>query len=241
MARASSGRRARGFTLVELLVVMAVMSVVTTMLVMIFVDMERASAYVVNSDQAREDAREAMTRMVTEIRDAQIPTAGPYAGRAPIISASSNGILFYTSYGTVGGAGTPVLTRFRYRLNSATGLWTLYYQRDTNGNNLIDSGDLSQVIASDVVNHDPDGNGSQSDRADSFTYAYYDASGNLATTGATYTASGTVASGTTSVPSVGLAAITSVNIRLIADLNPKRAPLYLDLRSTVQPRNLRQQ
>jgi len=33
----------------------------------------------------------------------------------------------------------------------------------------------------------------------------------------------------------------SVNIRLIVDLNPRRSPVYLDLRSTVQPRNLRQE
>ena len=234
-------RRERGFTLVELLVVMTIMSVVSTMLVMIFVDLEGASANVISGDQAREDARDAMTLMVTQIRDAQIPTSGPYAGRSPIIYASSNSILFYTSYGTPGGTGTPVLTRFRYRLNSATGLWSLYYQRDTNGNNTIDSGDVSQVLASDIVNHDPNGDGSQSDRVDVFTYAYYDTGGNLDTTGATYTAGGTVASGTTSVPSASLANITSVNIRLIADLNPTHAPVYLDLRSTVQPRNLRQQ
>ncbi len=240
MRRTPAAHPQQGFTLIETLVTTAIMTVVTTMIVMVFINLQQAYSFTVNSDLAREDARSAMQQMVTEIRDAQIPTSGPYAGQPPIIYASSNDIRFYTSYATPGGTAAPVLTRYRLRLNSATGLWTLYRQRDTNGNNVIDSGDLKQVVATDIVNHDPNGDGNQSDRVDVFTYTYYDANGNLQTTGATYTSSGSVASGTTSVPSNCLGNIVSVNIRLIADLNPGHSPTYLDLRSTVQPRNLRQ-
>jgi prepilin-type N-terminal cleavage/methylation domain-containing protein len=238
--QSAANERQRGLTLVELLVAMAIMSVVITMLVMVFINLQGAYSFTISSDHAREDAREAMALMVTEIRDAQIPTTGLHAGQPPIIYASSNDIRFYTSYGTPGGTGAPILTRFRYRLDSSTGLWTLFEQRDTNGNDMIDSGDERQTIATDIVNHDPNGDGSQDDRSDMFTYSYYDADANLATTGATYSSTGTVVAGTTSVPPAESINIISVGIRIIADLNPGRAPVYLDLQSTVQPRNLRQ-
>lgn len=228
----------RGFTLIEILITIVIMSVVTTMIVMMFINLQGAYSFTVNSDHAREDARDAMTLMVTEIRDAQIPTSGSYAGQGPIVYASSNEIRFYTSFSTPSGIGIPVLTAFTYSLNSSTDLWSLYYQRDTNAPfNTIDSADFSRVVASTIANHDPNGDGNQSDLAEVFTYSYYDSSGNLASTGATYDSSGTV----TSVPTANLPYIQSVNIRLIADLNPAHAPVYLDLRSTVQPRNLRQQ
>lgn len=241
MAPTAPTRAQQGFTLIEIVITIAIMSVVTTMLVMVFINLQQAYSFAVSSDQARGDARSAMELMVTEIRDAQTPTSGPYAGQSPIIYATANDIRFYTSFATPGGTGAPVLTRFRYRRNSSTGLWTLYCQRDSNGNNIIDSHDQSQVLATDIVNHDPSGDGNQTDRADMFTYTYYDTNGNLTSTGATYTSGGAVATGTTSVPSASLATIDSVNIRVIADLNPGHAPAYLDLRSTVQPRNLRQE
>lgn len=231
--------RQRGLTLIELLVVLVVMSIVTTMLVMIFINLQGAYSFGVSSAHAREDARDAMETLVMHIRNAQIPTSGPQAGMAPIVSASSDSISFYTSHGTSGGTGAPVLVRYRYRLQSGKGL--LYYQRDTNGNNIIDSGDLEQVLSRNVVNHDPNSDGSQTDRVDVFAYVYYDGNGHLQTTGATYTATGSVATGITSVPAASLVNISSVNVRLIVDLNPRHAPVYLDLRSTVQPRNLRQE
>ncbi len=236
MQSAVNGRQ-RGLTLIELLVTIVIMSVVTTMLVMVFIDLQGAYSFTSNSDHAREDARQAMALMVTEIRDAQIPTTGPYAGQPPLIYASSNDIRFYTSYGTPGGTGTPILTHFRYRLDSSTGLWTLFEQRDTNGNDTIDNGDERLSIATDIVNHDPTGDGNQDDRKDVFTYSYYDAN-DFMTTGATYSSTGTVLTGTTSVPAADSINIISVGIRIIADLNPGRAPVYFDLQTEVQPRNL---
>jgi len=231
----------RGLTLVELLVVMVILSVVTTMLVTIFINLQGAYGFTVNSAHAREDARGAMETMVAHIRNAQVPTTGPHAGMSPIVSAAGDSISFYTTHGTAGGTGTPVLVRYRYRYEPAAGIRTLAYQRDTNGNHLIDSGDLEQVLSRDVMDGDPNGDGSQTDRVDLFTYSYFDTGGNLRTTGATYTATGNVATGVAAVPAASLASIVSVNIRLIVDLNPRRAPVYLDLRSTVQPRNLRQE
>jgi prepilin-type N-terminal cleavage/methylation domain-containing protein len=232
-------RRQRGLTLIEVMVVMVILGIVSTLIVMMWANLQRAYSFTVTSDQARQEARDAMARMVAEIRDAQIPTSGPYAGQPPIRVASAYDIRFWTSYGQADE--TIVLTRYRYRRNGATGLWTLYRQRDTNGNDIIDSGDLRQVVSTLCVNQDPTGDGDLSDRVDMFTYSYYDASGNLVTTGATYTAAGNVASGSTSVPFYSLVNIETVNIRIISDLNPRRAPVYIDLRSTVQPRNLRQE
>jgi prepilin-type N-terminal cleavage/methylation domain-containing protein len=229
----------RGLTLVEMMVVMVILGIVSTLIVMMWANLQRAYSFTVTSDQARQEARDSMARMVAEIRDAQIPTSGPYAGQPPIRVASAYDIRFYTSYGDPNG--NIVLTRYRYRLNPATGRWTLYRQRDTNGNNVIDSGDLRQVISTICVNQDPNGDGNLSDRVDMFTYSYYNSSGNLVTTGATYDADGHAVSGSASVAAYDLAGIETVNIRIISDLNPKRAPVYIDLRSTVQPRNLRQE
>ena len=53
----------RGLTLVELLVVMVILSVVTTMLVMIFINLQGAYGFTVNSAHAREDARGAMANL----------------------------------------------------------------------------------------------------------------------------------------------------------------------------------
>jgi prepilin-type N-terminal cleavage/methylation domain-containing protein len=231
--------RQRGLTLVEVMVVTVILGIVSTLLVMMWVNLQRAYSFTVSSNQSRQQARDSMARMVAEIRDAQIPTSGPYAGQAPIRVASGFDIRFFTSYGQSGGS--IVLTRYRYRLNSATGQWTLYRQRDTNGNSILDSGDLRQVVTTSCVNQDPTGDGNLSDRVDMFTYSYYGTNGSLVTTGATYDADGHSASGTTSVPTYNLSGIETVNIRIISDLNPKHAPVYIDLRSTVQPRNLRQE
>jgi prepilin-type N-terminal cleavage/methylation domain-containing protein len=232
-------RSRQGLTLIEVMVVMVILGIVSTLLVLMWVNLQRAYSFTVTSDQARQEARDGMARMVAEIRDAQIPTSGTYAGQPPIRVASAYDIRFWTSYGQPNG--TIVLTRYRYRRNSATGLWTLYRQRDTNGNDIIDSGDLRQVISTVCVDQDPTADGNLSDRVDMFTYSYYASSGNLVTTGATYSSDGHVVSGSISVPTYDLAGIETVNIRIISDLNPRRAPVYIDLRSTVQPRNLRQE
>ncbi len=236
--RTNTARGQRGLSLIEVLVTMTILSIVSTVVIMGWIDLQRAYTFTVNSNNGRQQARDTMARMVTEIRDVQIPTSGPYAGQPPITIASSYDIRFFTSYGASGG--NIILTRYRYRLNASTGVWTLYRQRDTNGNYVFDSGDLRQVVATNIVNQDPNGNGDLSDRVDMFTFSYYDQTGNLASTGATYTSSGSVATGSTAVSASSLGSIVSVNIRLISDINPKHAPVYLDLRSTVQPRNLRQ-
>jgi hypothetical protein len=221
------------------MMVVVILGVVSTLIVMMWANLQRAYSFTVSSDQARQAGRDAMARMVAEIRDAQIPTSGPYAGQPPICVASAFDIRFFTSYGL--SDGSIVLTRYRYRLDSSSGVWTLYRQRDTNGNDIIDSGDFRQVITTDCVNQDPSGDGNLSDRVDMFTFSYYESNGNLATTGATYSSDGSVAAGSTSVPTYDLSSIETVNIRIISDLNPRHAPVYMDLRSTVQPRNLRQE
>jgi prepilin-type N-terminal cleavage/methylation domain-containing protein len=233
-------RRQQGLTLIEVMVVTVILGIVSTLLVLMWANLQRAYSFTVSSNQSRQQARDSMARMVAEIRDAQIPTSGPYAGQAPIRVASGFDIRFFTSYGQ-STTESIVLTRYRYRLNSATGRWTLYRQRDTNGNGILDSSDLRQVVTTLCVNQDPTGDGNLSDRVDMFTYSYYDTNGNLVTTGATYGADGNSVSGTTSVPTYNLSGIETVNIRIISDLNPRRAPVYIDLRSTVQPRNLRQE
>ncbi|MGO8683413.1 MAG: PilW family protein [Thermoleophilia bacterium] len=242
MSAATPYRRAqgeRGITLIELVVAMTILTIVTTMIVMTWINLQNGYAFTISSEQARQTARDAMADMVAEIRDAQIPTSGPYAGQSPIIVASSYTISFYTSYDQP--SGQIVLVSYSYRQNSSTGVWTLYRQVDTNGNNIIDSGDLCEAVSTYCVNQDPSGTGNLSDRADVFTYTYYDTSGNLQTTGATYTATGSLASGTTSVPAADLSNIVNVNINVISDVNPHHAPVYFDLQSTVQPRNLRQE
>ena len=223
MMRASLPQRAKqqgGISLVELLVGMLIMSILTTMIVGVWISLQSSSAQTISSDRARETARDAMSRLRREIRDAQSQREGQaLAGSPAIISAGPDAIMFSTAFNDPGsdGAGRILLTKYWY--DGSTRI--IYRQRDTNENGTLDAGDRLDVVARNIVNS---ATPSASDPTPLFQYTYVDGNGHLQTTT------------TMSDPT----RILTVQIRILADLNPGHSPVYMDLISTAQPRNLRQ-
>lgn len=211
-----------GMSLVELLVGVVILSIVSTMVIMIWVGLQNSYSYTVKSDTARAIDRDAMARMTMEIRDAQGQGDGqPLAGRPAILSAASNEIRFTTAFNDPGTTGADNVLLTRYYYEAAT--QRIIRQRDINNNGVFDSGDRSTVVASNIVNAIIPNSGNPTPL---FKYAYRDA------------ATGQLVVGAASVSDP--LTMTTVDIRMLADLNPAHTPIYMDLRSTIQPRNLRQ-
>lgn len=206
-------RRQRGMTLIELLVAMIIMGVLTTMIIGTWISLTSAYSFTSRSDRQRDFANQAIARMAREVRDAQkVPgsTTGAFTFAYP------NQIRFYSTFNMAGNSdptSTPRLTRFMLR-NGAV-------YRDLAGNDGIfgTGDDVSRLLVEDVVN--------VSQATDLFRYSAINA-----TTGQMYQSSGE----TTLVPA---ARIQTVRILLLVDLNPGKSPNYMDISTTVEPRNMR--
>jgi len=199
----------------ELLVVMVIGAILSTMIIGVWFALQRSYAYSTRADYARTVARECMSRMVREVRDAQSLTSGA----ACITYAEAYDLRFTTAFNDpgAGGQGRVLLVRYWYD----SGAQKIYRMRDTNQDGVLGSGDRRDTVASYVVNGITPSAGSPTPL---FQYTYVDAAG------ATQVAGSVGATGS----------IVTVQIRIIADLNPGRSPQYIDLMSTVQPRNQRQ-
>jgi prepilin-type N-terminal cleavage/methylation domain-containing protein len=213
-------RSQRGVTLVELLVAMTIMAVLSTMIIGTWVALTDAYSFTSRSDKQRDLARQAIDRMAREIRDAQEPMVSPHRAFA---AARADEVRFFSTFNTSGApdpSSQPRLTRFIYRItDAATGVGTVY--REFPGpDGIFDNGnDVSQPLITDVSNAH---NGK-----DIFTYYSYDSGGSL-------------------IPSDGEdelvdpSRIVTVGITLLVDLNPGKAPNYMDISTVVQPRNVRE-
>lgn len=204
-----------GVTLVELLVVIGIMAVVSSMIIGVWFALQSSYAYSTKASLSRQTARDAMSRMVREIRDAQSLSSGA----ASILLAQPNEIKFTTAFNDPGpsGAGRVRLVRYWYD----AGEQAIYRQRDTNLDGVLGEGDRLDTVARYIVNGITPSAG---DPTPLFQYTYIDSSGAQQTTSIVY----------------DTASVQTVHIRIIADLNPGRSPNYIDLNSTVQPRNQRQ-
>ena len=255
--RSRAARPEQGISLVELLVAMSVMSVITAMLLMGWFSLSRSYGFTVHSADARDSGRQAMQRLQREVRDAEKPPQG-YLGTstsdapdAIIYRARAYWIAFSTTFnnagnstaGWTGPSPTPSPSRPHlvvYRLYADKELWRF---EDLDNDGKIDTtpghyldmtsespsdfslseqedGEGAMLVASDVVNFtDPD------HPTPLFDYNYYDSAGVLHSAHALYGAD--------------RLAIVAVQLRLLVDLNPTRAPVYADLRGTAQLRNAR--
>jgi type II secretory pathway pseudopilin PulG len=215
-----------GITLIELLVSMIIMVVLSTMMVGGWISLQRSFAFAASSNTARATTRDALDRISSEIRAAQPPTSSSttpfyFDGAAPYVCGPTS-CVFYSAYNN--SAYPDGTGRAQLRL---TAIWldtfgtqeqkTLYWQRDTNNSGAFDSGDRKVVLASNVVNT------AASVNRPIFTYILRDASGNY-----TYP---------TSLTSLNLSTLVSVQVELIVDANLAHTPNHIDLRTTVQPRN----
>jgi prepilin-type N-terminal cleavage/methylation domain-containing protein len=200
---ATGDRGQRGLSLVELLVAMSVLTVVTTMIIVSWSSLMDSFAFSTKSAQARNIARDTMSRMRREIRDAVVD---PATGDGPLVSAAVNHIEFYSAFNDAGG--DVQLVEYWYRVTSPkTGNIT---RRRGSG--------AEEILAQNIVN--------VGTNTPVFRYTYIDPSGTPVTS--------------TSAGAADVPRILTVEINILADVNPGRSPLYLDLVSTVQPRNQRQ-
>jgi len=263
VSAATLGRRRQaggqqGISLIELLIAISIMSVITVMLLIGWFSLSKSYGFTVHSADARDSGRQAMQRLQREIRDAQKPPQGypsansEGAADAIIYHARSYWIAFSTTFNdpgnsTAGWSGaTPTPSPSRphlivYRLYDDKELWRF---EDGNDNGTIDvtsgpafdmtaelptafdaseqqRGEGATLLVKDVVNYTDLAN-----PVPLFKYNYYDAAGLLQSRDALYGAD--------------RQAIIAVQLRLLVDLDPTRAPVYADLRGTAQLRNARQ-
>jgi prepilin-type N-terminal cleavage/methylation domain-containing protein len=211
-----------GVTLIELLVVMIIGVIVSGMLVATWINLQKSYAFTTRSDEQRDFARQAIQRMTAEVRDAQGVQSGG-AVPAAIIFAYPNEIRFYSTYNTAGASTpttTPQLTRFIYRVTDASVGEGVIYREFAGSDGLFGTADdKSAVLVKYVAN--------ARSNTDVFTYYAYDT-----TTTALIHSSGT----TTLIPA---SRVRNITITLHVDLNPGKAPNYMDISTNVMPRNVR--
>lgn len=232
-------RTQRGMTLVELLVGMSIMMVVTAMLLTSWFALSNSYSFTMNSNYARDDARQALSRMAREIRDAENPASASITEVA-IVRARARWIELYTTFNRSDASNpysTPRLVL--YRLYPDGELWRF---EDKNGsgdihgvdipgaetlsqpNNYADAekvnGEGATLLSKNVVD---DQMPSANHPTPVFEYSRYLADGTLDVQPFIY--------------SPDRKDIVAVQIHLLVDLNPKRAPTYVDLVTTAQLRN----
>jgi len=241
LRQAALERRAsaqKGVSLIELLIAMSILAVITTMILVSWFALQNSYAYSVHSAHAREAARDAVSRMTVVIRDAQGYTTNETTSVGAISVAESSKIVFTTSYAQTGGANvgsTPVLSGFIFiPPTSSTGTGKIYSVQDQVGADsgtppadgsldyeLYHIGTYGRLVVDNVVN-----NSATSPPTSLFSYTYFDSLG-------------TLHPAATSLSSADVKYIYSVQIHCLVDLNPGRSPVYMDLQTTAQPRNMR--
>jgi prepilin-type N-terminal cleavage/methylation domain-containing protein len=224
-------RSQAGITLVELLVAMVVMGIVTTMLVGTWISLQRAFAYVRADNTAGATGRDALSRISSELRAAQPnPSGNPASATSFVLTLTTpyvcdaNDCVFYSAYNnssTASLSGTSGTNQLRL-----TAIWLdtsgsaaqkkLYWQRDTNGDGTLNASDRKILLADNVVNTQA------SISRPIFTY--------VLRAGETYSTA-------TSLTGTNVGSLVAVNVELAVDANVGHTPTYVDLVSTVRPRN----
>lgn len=213
-------RSQSGITLIELLVSIIVMGILSTMIIGTWITLTNAYSFNSHSNTQRDFARQAISRMAREIRDAQAPLDGS-TGTA-LKAVTSNQIQFYSTFNTAGApdpASTPQLTRFILRGGTI-------YREKPGPDGVFSTGpavgdEVSSPLIGNVVNADL-----LPAAKDVFTYYFYNLSGTL------------VPSSSSVLPTPGV--VQAIGINLYVDENPGRSPNYMDISTTVKPRNLGQ-
>ena len=180
---------------------------------------------------AQATGRDALDRVSAEIRDAQPPntsTTTPFflTLSSPYV-CDANDCVFYSAYNNSanatqsGSSGTSQLrlTAIWLDTSGAAAQKKLYWQRDTNNDGQFTTSDRKVLLASNVVNT------SASVNRPIFTYVFCNAG--------TYSTATSLTSGT-------VGTLVAVNIELVVDSNLNHTPTYIDLVSTVRPRNVGQ-
>ena len=240
--RTDRGRES-GLTLIEILISMIILSIITTFLVIGWINMQRGAAFAVTTNDTRSVTRDAISRVGSELRAAQ-PTALPSvsasatampAGYPPLQTAGQWSVQFYSAFnnpnavsdGTGVAAGVLRKTWIYVHVDGTTpgAMQTLYLKRDLNNNGTFDAGDLTIILAKNVVNKTLyDANG-QAQEYSLFVYGYRTSS----TSPVLWTDN---RDGT-----LDLTTVVAVRSRVIVDVNPNHSPKYIDTTTTVRLRN----
>jgi prepilin-type N-terminal cleavage/methylation domain-containing protein len=229
---AKKRRSQAGITLVELLVAMIILGILSTMLVGVWIALQRAFAFAQQTETAQATGRGALDRISAEIRDAQPPnstTTTPFflTLASPYV-CDANDCVFYSAYNNAnaalqsgsGGTSQLRLTAIWLDTSGSAAQKKLYWQRDTNNDGQFGAGDTKVLLANSIVNT------ASGISKPIFTYVLRDTSGN-------YT-------NVTSLTSTNVGTLVAVNIELVVDSNLAHTPTYIDLVSTVRPRNVGQ-
>lgn len=243
-----------GLTLIEMLVSMIIMAVISTMLVGGWISLQRSYAFARVTNTSRATVRDALDRVSSEIRMAQPPSAdplvkspfylpatptSPFASGTPSSACGPTTCLFYSAYNNSAVAdgsglaltGTTPPSTAKMRL---TAIWldttgtsaqkVLKLTRDTNNNgSLTDAGDRTIILARSVVNT------AASVNRNIFTYYFRDADPASAHYGE-WSHGSTLTSST-------VANLRDIQVELVVDVNLSHTPTYVDVRTTVRPRN----
>jgi prepilin-type N-terminal cleavage/methylation domain-containing protein len=213
-----------GITLIELLVSISILAVVTTLVLGSWFALQSSFAHTSRSSQSREFARDAVTRMTQEIRDAQAVGTD-----SAIVTAERFKIVFYSTYNQADNSNAlsaPRQTAFVYVASGEDKSGTIYRVVDANHTGVDDEiaglPASGRAVVGNVVNwSEPD----STLKTSVFRYSYYDPNS------AVFQAADNV--------STSSAGIREVHIRVLVDLNPGKSPVYMDLKTTAQPRNMR--
>jgi type II secretory pathway pseudopilin PulG len=221
-----------GITLVELLVTITILAIVGAMLTFTWVAMSSSFAHTTRSSDSRDYARQAMSRMEREIRDAEAQlTTGHYQGLPAILWASANRIMFVTTFNNEGNDvpdAQPLA--IVYYLEDGT----LYMKRDANDDGAWDGARTLSAVH-DVVNASVGASGS----TPTFSYTYLDGSGDLVVARDGDFIVLDPDSGEKGLPEGLRARIVSVTFSLLVDDNPRHPPAAVTLTTTAQVRNQR--
>ena len=219
-----------GLSMAELLVVMVIVTIISTMLVASWISLQRSFAFAQAKNTAQATARDALARMSSELRAAQPPTDSSitpfYLLLAPPYVCGETSCVFYSAYNNSAAAdGTG---RAQLRL---TAIWldpsgtkaqkTLKWTRDTNKSGLLGDtvggiADTTRILAENVVN-------TAFVNKPIFTYWRPDAT--------------VVWVSSTKLTSSTVEKIRAVRIELLVDADLSHNPSYVDLTTTVRPRN----
>ena len=142
----------------------AIMGVVSTMLVGIWIALLRSFDFTQQKNTAATTVRVALDRMTSEIQSAQpcaVSTAAPFClTLASPYVCDSNDCTFYTSYNNASaaassgtnGEGAAILTSIYLNTSGTQAEKTLMMVRDTNQDGVFDAGDQTMTLATNVVN-----------------------------------------------------------------------------------------
>jgi type II secretory pathway pseudopilin PulG len=227
----------RGIMLTELLIGLIISAVLSVMVLTAWFALSRSASFSMNSNNARDSGRQAISRMAREIRDAQARTDN---SEAAIARARSRWILISTTFNEAGNESpTSQPHLVLYRLYSDGELWRFEDGPDVNttiggvdvsvsetANNVFDldeqeNGEGAMLILKNVVNDKVLSGGNATPV---FRYSKY------------------LSDGTIDVQPVVLGTdnrntIVAAEMRLLVDLNPQHSPVYADLVTTAQIRN----